>query len=116
WDVLMLVPFMIPPYIATLGWIMALQPRGYLFQLFGFDLAPFLFSIWGIIFVMTLNTFPVIYFAVWRTVETVGSHYADVARVFGASGWKAFFRITLPLSTPGLAASLLLVFAMAIEE
>src|SRR5690606_24830348 len=22
WDVLMLVPFMIPPYIATLGWIM----------------------------------------------------------------------------------------------
>ncbi len=116
WDVLMLVPFMIPPYIATLGWIMSLQPRGYLFQLFGFDLAPFLFSIWGIIFVMTLNTFPVIYFAVSRTVETVGSRYADVARVFGASGWKAFFRITLPLSTPGLAASLLLVFAMAIEE
>ena len=30
WDVLLLMPFMIPPYIATLGWIMALQPRGYL--------------------------------------------------------------------------------------
>ncbi|MFC5386336.1 ABC transporter permease [Aquamicrobium segne] len=116
WDILMLVPFMIPPYIATLGWIMSLQPRGYLFQLFGFDLAPFLFSIWGIIFVMTLNTFPVVYFAVSRTIEAVGSRYADVARVFGASGWKAFLRITLPLSTPGLAASLLLVFAMAIEE
>lgn len=116
WDVLMLVPFMIPPYIATLGWIMSLQPRGYLHQIFGFHLAPFLFSIWGIIFVMTLNTFPVIYFAVSRTVETVGSRYADVGRVFGASAWRAFFRITLPLSTPGLAASLLLVFAMAIEE
>lgn len=116
WDLLMLVPFMIPPYIATLGWIMALQPRGYVQQLFGFNLAPFLFSIWGIVFVMMLNTFPVIYFAVSRTVEAVGSRYADVARVFGASGWRAFFRITLPLSTPGLAASLLLVFAMAIEE
>lgn len=116
WDLLMLVPFMIPPYIATLGWIMTLQPRGYAQQLFGFNLAPFLFSTWGIIFVMTLNTFPVIYFAVSRTVETVGSRYADVARVFGASGWRAFFRITLPLSTPGLAASLLLVFAAAIEE
>lgn len=116
WDLLMLVPFMIPPYIATLGWTMTLQPRGYVHQLFGFNLAPFLFSVWGIIFVMTLNTFPVIYFAVSRTVEAVGSRYADVGRVFGASAWRAFWRITLPLATPGLAASLLLVFAMAIEE
>ena len=116
WDLLMLVPFMIPPYIATLGWTMTLQPRGYVHQLFGFNLAPFLFSVWGIIFVMTLNTFPVIYFAVSRTVESVGSRYADVGRVFGASAWRSFWRITLPLSTPGLAASLLLVIAMAIEE
>jgi len=65
---------------------------------------------------MTLNTFPVVYFAVSRTVETVGSRYADVARLFGASPARAFWRVTLPLSTPGLAASLLLVFAMAIEE
>ncbi len=116
WDVLFLIPFMIPPYIATLGWIMTLQPRGYLAQLAGFDLAGFLFSVPGIVFVMTLNTFPVVYFAVSRTVETVGSRYADVGRVFGASPARAFWRITLPLSTPGLAASLLLVFAMAIEE
>lgn len=116
WDVLFLIPFMIPPYIATLGWIMTLQPRGYLAQLVGFDLAGFLFSVPGIVFVMTLNTFPVVYFAVSRTVEAVGSRYADVARVFGAGPIRAFWRITLRLSTPGLAASLLLVFAMAIEE
>lgn len=116
WDVLMLVPFMIPPYIATLGWIMGLQPRGYVHQLLGFDLGPMLFSVPGIAFVMTLNTFPVVYFAVSRTIEAVGGRYADVGRVFGASPWRAFWRITLPLATPGLAASLLLVFAMAIEE
>ena len=116
WDILFLIPFMIPPYIAVLGWIMTLQPRGYLEQLTGFDLAAFLFSVPGIVFVMTLNTFPVVYFAVSRAVEAVGSRYADVARIFGASPVRAFWRITLPLSTPGLAASLLLVFAMAIEE
>ena len=116
WDILFLIPFMIPPYIAVLGWIMTLQPRGYLWQVAGFDLAGLLFSWPGIVIVMTLNTFPVVYFAVFRTVETVGSRYADVGRVFGASAARAFWRITLPLSTPGLAASLLLVFAMAIEE
>ncbi|WP_414475713.1 ABC transporter permease [Microvirga sp. M2] len=116
WDVLLLVPFMIPPYIATLGWIMTLQPRGYLQQLLGFNLSPFLFSPLGMTLVMTFNTFPVVYFAVSRTVEAVGARYADVARVFGATSAKAFYRITLPLSAPGLAASLLLVFAAAIEE
>ncbi|TWF50237.1 ABC transporter permease [Neorhizobium alkalisoli] len=116
WDVLLLVPFMIPPYIATLGWIMTLQPRGYLQQLLGFNLAPFLFSLPGMTLVMTFNTFPVVYFAVSRTVEAVGARYADVGRVFGATPAKAFWRITLPLSAPGLAASLMLVFAAAIEE
>lgn len=116
WDILMLIPFMIPPYIATLGWIMSLQPRGYLEQLAGFNLSSFLFSLSGMTFVMALNTFPLVYFAVSRTIEAVGARYADVGRVFGASSWRSFFRITLPLATPGLAASLLLVFAAAIEE
>lgn len=116
WDVVLLVPFMIPPYIATLGWIMTLQPRGYLQQLVGFNLAPFLFSLFGMTLVMAFNTFPVVYFAVSRTVEAVGSRYADVGRVFGATSARAFWRITLPLSAPGLAASLMLVFAAAIEE
>jgi iron(III) transport system permease protein len=115
-DVLLLVPFMIPPYIATLGWIMMLQRRGYLSQIAGFDAASLLYSVGGVMFVMSLNLFPVVYFAVARTVEAIGSRYADVGRVFGASPFRAFARITLPLAMPGLAASLLVVFALAIEE
>jgi iron(III) transport system permease protein len=116
WDLLLLLPFMIPPYIATLGWIMTLQPAGYLAQLTGLHAGRFLFSFAGIVFVMALNLFPAVYFAVSRTLAAVGGRFADVGRVFGASPWTAFRRITLPLATPGLAASLLLVFTMAIEE
>jgi iron(III) transport system permease protein len=65
---------------------------------------------------MVLNVFPVVYFAVSRTVAAVGSRFSDVGRVFGASPWTAFWRLTRPLATPGLAASLLLVFAMTVEE
>ncbi|MBR9764847.1 MAG: iron ABC transporter permease [Rhodobacteraceae bacterium] len=116
WDLLILVPFMIPPYIAALSWIMTLQPRGYLQQLTGLHLGPFLFSVPGIMFLMALNTFPVVYFILSRTFETVGARFSDVGRVFGAGPWRAFWRITFPLATPGIAASLLLVFAMTIEE
>ncbi|MFN6953565.1 MAG: ABC transporter permease [Acetobacteraceae bacterium] len=116
WDVLFLIPFMIPPYIAALAWIMTLQPRGYLHQVAGFDLGGFLFSFPGIVFVMVLNLYPLTYFAVSRTVEAAGGRLADAARVFGATPARALWRITLPLATPGILASLLLVFAMAIEE
>jgi len=116
WDALLLIPFMIPPYIAALGWIMTLQPRGYLEQLTGIHLAPLLFSVTGIMLIMGLNTFSVVYFVLSRTFETIGARYSDVGRVFGAGQWRSFCRITLPLSMPGLAASLLLVFAMSIEE
>lgn len=116
WDALLLIPFMIPPYIAALGWIMTLQPRGYLEQVAGFNLAALLFSVSGIVLIMGLNTFSVVYFVLSRTFETIGARYSDVGRVFGAGQWRSFWRITFPLAMPGLAASLLLVFAMSIEE
>jgi iron(III) transport system permease protein len=116
WDLLLLVPFMIPPYIAALGWIMMLQPNGYAQQLLGIRASGFLFSFWGVVFVMTLNVLPVVYFAVSRGMAASGSRLADVGRVCGAGTWRCFWRITLPLALPGIAASLLLVFAMAIEE
>ncbi|MBU4611985.1 iron ABC transporter permease [Achromobacter sp. GG226] len=116
WDLLMLVPFMIPPYIAAMGWIMLLQPNGYLQQLVGVNFGRLLFSFPGVAFVMTLNVFPVVYFAVSRGTSAAAARLAEVGRVCGGSAWQCFVRITLPLAAPGIAASLLLVFAMAIEE
>jgi iron(III) transport system permease protein len=116
WDGLFLAPFLLPPYIGALCWTLALQPRGYLDRLTGIHLGGFLFSINGLVFVMALNIFPVVYFAVSRSMAAAGGRLADVARVFGANPWRAFFRVTLPLALPAIAASLLLAFTLAIEE
>lgn len=116
WDLAFLVPFMIPPYISTLGWVMTGQPRGYLEQLTGHNIADLLFSVPGIVLILALHCFPVVYFALSRSFATIGGRFADVSRVFGAGPLRAFWRVTLPLALPGLAASLILVFAMAIEE
>ncbi|OVZ91840.1 ABC transporter permease [Yersinia frederiksenii] len=116
WDLLFLVPFLIPPYIAALSWMLALQPQGYMEQLFSLHLSEWLFSLPGIIGVMTLNIFPVVYFAVSRSMAASGHRLAEVARVHGAGPWQAFARVTLPLALPAMAASLLLAFTLAIEE
>lgn len=116
WDLLFLIPFLTPPYIAALSWMLVLQTNGYLAQLLGFDLNALLFSKTGIVLVMTLNIFPVVYFAVSRSLLASGQRLALVARVHGASAWRAFYHVTLPMLSPSLAAGMLLAFTLAIEE
>ena len=116
WDVLFLIPFLTPPYIAVLEWTLLLQSNGYLQQLTGWDLNDLLFSRSGIVLVMTLNIFPVVYFAVSRSLLASGQRLAIVARVHGACAWRAFWHITLPMLSPALAAGMLLAFTLAIEE
>ena len=116
WDVLFLIPFLTPPYIAALSWMLVLQTKGYLAQVVGFDLNDLLFSRSGIVLVMTLNIFPVVYFAVSRSLLASGQRLAVIARVHGASAWRAFWHVTLPMLSPALAAGMLLAFTLAVEE
>ncbi|HCQ09512.1 MAG TPA: ABC transporter permease [Leclercia adecarboxylata] len=116
WDLLFLIPFLTPPYIAALSWMLVLQTNGYLQQLTGFNLNDVLFSQTGIVLVMALNIFPVVYFAVSRSLLASGQRLALVARVHGASPGRAFWHITLPMLSPSLAAGMLLAFPLAIEE
>ncbi|MEL0553241.1 iron ABC transporter permease [Raoultella lignicola] len=116
WDLLFLIPFLTPPYISALSWMLVLQSNGYLQQLTGWDLNDLLFSRSGIVLVMTFNIFPVVYFAVSRSLLASGQRLAMVARVHGASAWRAFWHITLPMLSPALAAGMLLAFTLAIEE
>lgn len=116
WDVLFLIPFLTPPYIAALSWMLVLQTNGYLQQLTGISLNDLLFSKTGIVLVMALNIFPVVYFAVSRSLLASGQRLALVARVHGASAGRAFWHIMLPMLSPSLAAGMLLAFTLAIEE
>lgn len=116
WDLLFLIPFLTPPYIAALSWTLALQRNGYIEQLTGINFASLLFSSSGMVLVMTLNIFPVVYFAVSRSLMASGQRLAWVARVHGASAWRGFWHITLPLTLPALAGGVLLAFTLAIEE
>lgn len=77
--------------------MLALQSQGYLQQLTGWQLNDLLFSRSGIVLVMTFNIFPVVYFAVSRSLLASGTRLAVVARVHGASAWRAFWHVTLPM-------------------
>ena len=103
------VPFMIPPYIATLGWIMTLQPRGYLSAVGG--LPPRAIPVLAA--AASTSSWPSTPFRSSISPCRARSRPSAPATptspgVFGATPARAFWRVTLPLAAPGLAASLLL--------
>ena len=58
-------------------------------------------------------------FAVWITASTFSSippELEEAARSVGATRLKAFFKVTLPISTPGLIASAVFVFLTSMDE
>lgn len=58
-------------------------------------------------------------YAVWITTSTFSSippELEEAARSVGASRLKAFFRVTLPISAPGLIASAVFVFLTSMDE
>lgn len=116
WDAIFLIPFLIPPYIGSYAWIQLLQRNGFMEQVVGFNLSAWLYSFPGLVAVMTLNLFPLIYFTASNGFAVIGARFGDVAAVFGASPMRIFWRIYLPLVVPALIASNLIVFVLTVEE
>ncbi|MDK2865812.1 MAG: iron(III) transport system permease protein [Clostridiales bacterium] len=117
-DVIFLIPFMTPPYISSMGWMMFMQKRGFLEQLCPVlsVLTNVFFSYGGMVLIMSLHIFPFIYLMMKNTLSAVGSQLEEAATIFGASGFYRMKKIVLPLVFSGYSMGALLVFIKTISE
>jgi iron(III) transport system permease protein len=99
-----------------MAWMQLLQVNGFVEQLLGFNLAQALYSFPGLVAVMALHLFPMIYVAASQALNLIGERYEEVAVVFGARRLSLFWRIQLPLLSISLLASALVVFTLTLEE
>ncbi|MBN9387507.1 MAG: iron ABC transporter permease [Chloroflexi bacterium] len=74
------------------------------------------FSPLGVILILSLKNFPLVYISVVPALRWLGSEFEDAARVAGARLWFAWWRINLPLLLPPILAGTFLVFADAISD
>jgi len=110
--------FLTPGYLKALAWVLLMAPRGYLAQ---FGLVPVLlqhafFGFPGLVFVHTLNLFPLAYFIAASAMTGLGGEFEDAARTVGASPWQAWLRINLPLLGPAVALAFLAIFAEVVAD
>lgn len=70
----------------------------------------------GIVAAMLFVSAPLYVSAARETFERVDARYESVARTLGDSAWRAFHRVTFPLSARGLGAAAVVMWARAVSE
>ena len=78
--------------------------------------APIVFSRGGAVVAATIGALPLISKAARAALESVDVRLIGAARTLGASHFRAFFTISLPLSRRGILAGVMLGFARALGD
>lgn len=115
-DALCTLPLVLPPTVLGYYLILLVGRRG----LMGHWLAEMginlIFSWKGAVVAATVVVFPLIYKSARAALEQVDSHLEDAARTLGASEWRVFVSVSLPLAWKGIFAGLMLAFARGMGE
>jgi iron(III) transport system permease protein len=118
---LTLIPIISPPLVGTLGFTFILGRAGSINVLLMdvFDMLKpinFLYGIHGVVLVETLHLFPMITLNVVDALGKIDPALEEAAESVGARGWRKFWTVTLPLTTPGYVAGALLVFIWTFSD
>jgi iron(III) transport system permease protein len=113
--------FVTPPFLGAVAWELLAAPNsGLLNQLFRFltgaESDDHLFNIYslpGIIFVISCYTFPFVFVLVANALDTMPGELEDASAILGGKAWTTARRITIPLALPALVAGSLIAFLQA---
>jgi len=75
-----------------------------------------IYSQFAVMLVLGYIWLPFVALPIFVSLDTLDRRLLEAATDLGASRWQAFFRITLPLSAPGVFAAFLFVFIPTLGE
>ena len=110
------LPVVSPPFVLSLSMIMLFGKAGIItrFLLGIYDNS--VYGFWGIVVVQTLTFFPVCYMMLKGLLKNIDPSLEEAARDMGASRWRVFTSVTLPLLLPGLGNAFLVTFIESIAD
>jgi iron(III) transport system permease protein len=120
-EIAALLPFITPPLIGAVAWALLAAPRTGLLNVFARQLgagAPVLniYSMSGLIFVMSLYVSPYVFLTVQAVMQRMDASLEEASRIAGASLARTVFKVVLPLSMPAILSAGILVITRILEE
>lgn len=122
---LILIPMILPPFVGAIGIKqifgqygalnaliieLGLRPIGWTYDWFATS------QFFGVAVVNALSLYPIIYLNAVAAMANVDPAMEEAAQNLGCTGFRRFFKITLPLIKPGLFAGGTIVFIWAFTE
>lgn len=114
--------FITPGFLGAIAWTLLAGPNaGWLNKLImaltGASSGLFnIYSLGGLVFVMSLYTYPYAFLFVTNSLELMSSEMEDAASILGAGTWRIMCMVTIPLVLPALIAGFIMAFLEAIAD
>jgi spermidine/putrescine transport system permease protein len=121
---LLIAPFLTSYLLRVLAWKVILGSQGvvnsFLFWTGVRDpddpVSQLLYSQFAVVLVLVYVWVPFVALPIFVSLESLDRRLLEAASDLGASRWQAFWRVTLPLSVPGVVAAFLFVFIPTVGE
>ena len=114
--VVSMLPVVSPPFVLSLSMIMLFGRSGLITRFLLGIYDNNVYGYWGIVIVQTLTFFPVCYMMLKGLLKNIDPSLEEASRDIGASRWKVFADVTLPLLLPGLGNAFLVTFIESIAD
>jgi putative spermidine/putrescine transport system permease protein len=116
---LVILPILTSVVVRTFAWIVILGRQGVINQvMLGLGLTDepvrLLFTETGVVMVLAQVQMPLMVLPILTVLSKMDPNLADASRVLGAGEWRTLWRITVPLSLPGVIAGCILVYTACI--
>jgi spermidine/putrescine transport system permease protein len=111
--VLVMIPFWSNLLVRTYAWRFLLSSDGpftRLLHAIGFEGAQLLFTPWAVMIGLVYGYLPFMILPLYASIERLDHSLVEAARDLYANGWQAFWKVTWPLTRPGVIAGSILVF------
>ena len=116
-DAIVYLPLVLPPVVTGYLLLLTFGRRGLVGAWLADNLGiVFSFRWTGAALACGVMAFPLLVRPIRLSIEAVDRRLEQAASTLGASPWRVFATITLPLALPGVVAGMVLAFAKAIGE
>ncbi|MCX4027146.1 iron ABC transporter permease [Endozoicomonas sp. SM1973] len=120
-DWALMLPFAVPAYVMAFVFLGIFEFSGpiqtQLREWFGpGNYFPAIRSTGGVITVLSLVFYPYVYMLARSAFISQGRGLMDAARILGLTPWQAFFKVTLPMARPAIAAGLALALMETLAD
>jgi molybdate transport system permease protein len=115
-DGIFILPLVLPPTVVGFLLLWLLGRNTWLGSIFFAIGRPVVFSWSAPVIAAVVVAFPLMYQTARGAFEQIDTNIEDAARTLGASEQTVFWRITMPIAWPGIAAGTILAFARSLGE